>query len=132
MRMPCSTQKLRDRKRWKDAGRILLRGGGLALAVLLLAACAPPPVDPISGVACDWIDLIKTGGLALATIFLFASFMIIVVSYGGLGIVWAGLYNVAQRLVNGAIVAFLLLLIGIPVFWWILSQAGAPCVPGGS
>ncbi len=108
---------------------LLVRVVVIVLALALLAACAPPPADPISGVACDWIDRIKTGGLALATIFLFGSFMVIVVSYGGLGIVWSGLYQLAQRLVNGAIIAFLLLLIGIPIFWWVMSQAGAPCIP---
>ncbi len=96
----------------------------VVVGLLFLTACAPPDPAPIVGVTCDWINAVKAVGLAIGTIVMFISFMIIVVSYAGAGIVWHGLYQLSQQLVNGAVVAILLLLFGLPAFWWFMGQVG--------
>lgn len=115
--------KIRPAQNW------LTRALVLTLALLSLAACAPPDPAPIVGVTCDWVTTIKTAGLAVGTILMFMSFMIIVISYAGAGVVWHGLYQLAQQLVNGAVVAILLLLFGMPAFWWFMEQAGGTVCP---
>lgn len=96
----------------------------VTLVLPALTACAPPPQDPVTGVMCDWVDYVHAIGMSLGTIALFISFMIVVISYAGAGVVWAGLYHLSQKLVNGAIVAIILLIIGLPAFWWLVESAG--------
>ncbi len=109
--------------------RMARRLSPLALALLLLSACAPPPSDPITGVMCDWVTWIKTVGLALSVIGGFGSIMIFAVSRFGAGVVWAPLYDLANRLVNGAIIAFIALAVGVPVFWMAMEYVGAQTCP---
>jgi hypothetical protein len=102
----------------------------LLVMLPLLAACAPPPEDPVTGVMCDWVTWIKAVGTALMVILLTGSIMIVAVAYAGAGIVWSGLYQFAQRLVNGAVVAILVLGVGVPAFWWIMESLGANTCSG--
>lgn len=109
--------------------RLVRRLPPFALALLLLAACAPPPSDPITAVTCDWVTWIKTIGLALGVIGGFASIMIFAVSRFGAGVVWAPLYDLANRLVNSAVIAVIAIGVGVPVFWMVMEQLGAQTCP---
>jgi hypothetical protein len=111
--------------------RVIARVLLVLLVVLpLLAACAPPPEDPVTGVMCDWVTWIQGVGTALIVILLTGAIMIVAVAYAGAGIVWSGLYQFAQRLVNGAVVAILILGAGLPAFWWIMESLGTNTCSG--
>ncbi len=119
----------RKRTRGQRIFKLLCRVALLAIVLVLLAGCDAPDSSPVTSVTCNWIKYAKTVGMSLASIGLVVCFMIVVVAYAGAGVVWAGLYQFAQRVLNGAVVALVLLAVGLPAFWWIMGKVGGTICP---